>query len=138
MGRVVGARRQPAAADTPCCAFIVGQVPNARLPCWCEVRRILLAEPLAPVAGHERLASPLVKYGTQVMGEPIRPHGLPLYTDARHYAKAGIPTVLYGAGPHSVLEAHAHGANEHLRLSDLRKATEVVALVLLELLRGAD
>ncbi len=29
MVRVVGARRQPAAADTPCCAFIVGQVPNA-------------------------------------------------------------------------------------------------------------
>ena len=54
--------------------------------------------------------------------------GVPLYTDARHYAAAGIPTVLYGAGPRSILEANAHGADEHLQLSDLRAATEVVAL----------
>ena len=54
---------------------------------------------------------------------------------ARHYAAAGIPTVLYGAGPRSILEANAHGADEHLRLADLRAATEVVALTLAELLQ---
>jgi acetylornithine deacetylase/succinyl-diaminopimelate desuccinylase-like protein len=69
-----------------------------------------------------------------VLGVPVNPTGVPLYTDARHYAAAGIPTVLYGAGPRSILEANAHGADEHLQLSDLRAATEVIAVTLTELL----
>jgi acetylornithine deacetylase/succinyl-diaminopimelate desuccinylase-like protein len=100
----------------------------------CEVRRILLAEPLVPVAGSERITELLCRHASNIMGEPVRGHGVPLYTDARHYAKAGIPTVLYGAGPHTILEANAHGADEHLNLEDLRKATEVVTLTLLDLL----
>ena len=57
-------------------------------------------------------------------------------TDARHYAAAGIRTVLYGCGPRTIVEAGAHGADEHIRLSDLRMATEVVAAALLDLMRG--
>ena len=68
------------------------------------------------------------------MGEPVGPKGVPLYTDAPHYASLGIPIVLYGAGPHTIEEANAHRADERLPLSDLRKATEVVALTLLGLL----
>ena len=45
--------------------------------------------------------------------------------------------MLYGAGPRSILEANAHGADEHLRLSDLRAATEVIAVTLSDLLHGA-
>ena len=48
----------------------------------------------------------------------------------------GIPTVLYGAGPHSLLEANGHRADENLNLEDLRKATKVVALTLFDLLGG--
>ena len=59
-----------------------------------------------------------------------RPKGVPLYTDARHYAARGIPIVLYGAGPRTIEEANAHRADERLPLDDLRKATEVVALTL--------
>ncbi len=68
------------------------------------------------------------------MGEPIKAGGVPLYTDARHYAKAGVPIALYGAGPRSIEEANAHRADERLPLADLFKATEVVALALAELL----
>jgi acetylornithine deacetylase/succinyl-diaminopimelate desuccinylase-like protein len=68
------------------------------------------------------------------MGEPVAAKGVPLYTDARHYAAAGVPTVLYGAGPHTIEEANAHRADERLPLSDLHKATEVVAMTLGELL----
>jgi acetylornithine deacetylase/succinyl-diaminopimelate desuccinylase-like protein len=71
-----------------------------------------------------------------VLGVEVAPTGVPLYTDARHYAAAGIPTVLYGAGPWSILEANAHGADEHLRLSDLRAATEVIAVTLSDVLSG--
>jgi succinyl-diaminopimelate desuccinylase len=63
-----------------------------------------------------------------------RPNGVPIYTDARLYSAAGIPTVLYGAGPHSLLDANGHRADEKLVLEDLRKATQVVALTLADLL----
>ena len=102
----------------------------------CEVRRIMLAEPLKPVGGVERLARPLQRSAEAVFGEPIPIHGVPLYTDARHYAAAGIPTVLYGAGPRTLTEANAHGADERLPLADLRRATEAVTLSLLDLLSG--
>ncbi|MGH6915067.1 MAG: M20/M25/M40 family metallo-hydrolase, partial [Geminicoccales bacterium] len=100
----------------------------------CNVRRIMLAEPLRPVPGLERLTAALQRNAEQVLGEPVPIHGVPLYTDARHYAAAGIPTVLYGAGPRSLTEANAHAADERLPLADLRKATEVVALTLHDLL----
>ena len=79
----------------------------------------------------------LCRHGSEVMGEPVRPKGVPLYTDAPHYASRGIPIVLYGAGPHTIEEANAHRADERLPLADLRKATEVVALTLLDLLSPA-
>jgi succinyl-diaminopimelate desuccinylase len=101
----------------------------------CRIRRIMLALPLKPVPGLERLAAPLQRNAETVLGEPVPVYGVPLYTDARHYVAAGIPTVLYGAGPHSLLEANAHAADERLPLADLRKATEVVALTLLDLLQ---
>ncbi len=97
-------------------------------------RRIMLAEPLRPLPGADRLAQALGTRAGQVLHTPVGPTASPLYTDARHYAAAGIPVVLYGAGPRSILEAHAHAADEHLRLSDLRCATEIVALAIADLL----
>jgi acetylornithine deacetylase/succinyl-diaminopimelate desuccinylase-like protein len=103
-----------------------------------EVRTLLAAEPLAPQPGWERLASTLRRNAAEVMGAEIPVTAVPLYTDARHYAARGIPTVLYGAGPRTLLEANAHNANENLRLDDLRKATKVVALSLANLLSIAS
>ncbi|MGH6914273.1 MAG: M20/M25/M40 family metallo-hydrolase, partial [Geminicoccales bacterium] len=99
-----------------------------------SVRRILLARPLAPIAGTERLADALCRHAGRIMGERIEAKGVPLYTDARHYAAAGVPIVLYGAGPRTIEEANAHRADERLPLTDLFRATEVVALALAELL----
>jgi succinyl-diaminopimelate desuccinylase len=59
---------------------------------------------------------------------------VPIYTDARLYSAAGIPTILYGAGPRTLLEANGHRADEKLKLDDLYKATEVVALAVFDLL----
>jgi acetylornithine deacetylase/succinyl-diaminopimelate desuccinylase-like protein len=102
-----------------------------------RTRRILLAEPFRPSAGQQILSSLLQTYGAAIMGEAISVGGVPIYTDARLYGAAGIPTVLYGAGPHSLLEANGHRADEKLVLEDLRKATQVIALTLADLL-GAD
>jgi succinyl-diaminopimelate desuccinylase len=98
------------------------------------VRRILLAEPLTPTPAGEKLTETLCRHASRVMGEPIAASGVPLYTDARHYAKAGVPIVLYGAGPHTIEEANAHRADERLPLADLHKATEAIALTLAELM----
>ena len=68
------------------------------------------------------------------MAEQIPANGVPVYTDARLYSAVGIPTVLYGAGPHTLLEANGHRADEKLLLEDLRRATQVVALTLADLL----
>ncbi len=99
-----------------------------------DVRRILLAEPLVPRAGTNALVSSIQRHARAVLGEDIAAAGVPLYTDARHYSAAGIPTVLYGAGPRTLLEANAHRADERLHLDDLVKATKIVALAIRDLL----
>jgi acetylornithine deacetylase/succinyl-diaminopimelate desuccinylase family protein len=98
------------------------------------VKRILLAAPLTQLPGAARLVDVLCRHASAVMGETVVAKGVPLYTDARHYAAAGVPVVLYGAGPHTIEQANAHRADERLELKDLALATEVVALTLLELL----
>ncbi len=102
-----------------------------------EIKRILLALPLPQLPGAERLTQALQRHGAVYFGTPIAEHGVPLYTDARHYTAAGIPTVLYGAGPRTLKEANGHGADECLRLEDLRHATETVAAALAELLTAS-
>ncbi|TCT07533.1 M20/M25/M40 family metallo-hydrolase [Aquabacter spiritensis] len=104
--------------------------PDARV----TVRRILLARPLVPSAATQRLADALRRNAADLIGEEIPAKGVPLYTDARLYAEAGFPVVLYGAGPRTIEEANGHRADEKLRLSDLSLATRVVARTLAELL----
>jgi acetylornithine deacetylase/succinyl-diaminopimelate desuccinylase family protein len=104
--------------------------PEARV----TVTRILLARPLTPLPGSEKLTGALAKRAEEVFGVPVGVKGVPLYTDARHYADAGVPIVLYGAGPRTITEANAHRADERLPLDDLRKATKVMALALADLL----
>jgi acetylornithine deacetylase/succinyl-diaminopimelate desuccinylase family protein len=104
--------------------------PEARV----TVRRILVVEPLTPIPAGQRLTDLLCQNATRILGEKVGTKGVPLYTDAPHYAAVGIPVVLYGAGPHTIEDANAHRADERLPLSDLYKATEVVTLTLAELL----
>jgi acetylornithine deacetylase/succinyl-diaminopimelate desuccinylase-like protein len=101
-----------------------------------DIRRILLAAPLVPQPGWQRLADTIRRHAEAVMGIDAPVTGVPLYTDARHYAARGIPIVLYGAGPRTLLEANAHNADENLRLNDLRAATKVVARTVADLCAG--
>jgi acetylornithine deacetylase/succinyl-diaminopimelate desuccinylase-like protein len=99
-----------------------------------EIRQILLARPFAPAPGAKAFAELMCREASAVMGKPVTPIGVPLYTDARLYSEAGIPTVMYGAGPESLLEANGHRADERVPLDELRRATVVVANTLLQLL----
>ncbi len=102
-----------------------------------DVKRILLANALRPLPGNKPLVDALQKHASTVFGEPIPALGTPLYTDVRIFCEAGIPGVIYGAGPRTVLESHAKRADERLDLQDLRRATKVIARALLDLLGTA-
>ena len=99
-----------------------------------DLKRLLLAHPLKPLAGNAPLVDAITRHATEVFGEPIPVCGTPLYTDARLFSERGIPAVIYGAGPRTVLESNAKRADEHLDLEDLRRATKVIARSLFDLL----
>jgi succinyl-diaminopimelate desuccinylase len=99
-----------------------------------DIKRILLARALKPLAGNQVLVKALQRHGQAVFGEPIAACGTPLYTDARLYCEQGIPAVIYGAGPRTVLESNAKRADEHVVLEDVRRATKVVARMLFDVL----
>ena len=100
-----------------------------------EIKRLLMARSMQPLPGNKPLVDAIQKHGEAVFGQPIPAMGTPLYTDVRLYADAGIPGVIYGAGPRTVLESNAKRADERLELEDLRKATKVIARSLLDLLQ---
>ncbi|SFN33587.1 ArgE/DapE family deacylase [Variovorax sp. OV329] len=99
-----------------------------------EIKRMLLANSMKPLAGNKPLVDAIQKHGETVFGEPIKAMGTPLYTDVRLYGENGIPGVIYGAGPRTVLESHAKRNDERVALEDLRRATKVVARTLADLL----
>ena len=101
-----------------------------------DVKRLLLSRAMVPLAGNQPLVKALQQHGGEVFGEPIPAIGTPLYTDVRLYVERGIPGVIYGAGPRTVLESHAKRADERIDLADLKRATQVVARTLLDLLRA--
>ena len=99
-----------------------------------EVKRILLARAMQPLAGNQPLVDAIQKHGKVVFGDEIPALGTPLYTDVRLFCEAGIPGVIYGAGPRTVRESNAKRADERLDLEDLRRATKVIARSLQDLL----
>jgi succinyl-diaminopimelate desuccinylase len=111
-------------------ADAVSGMPGIRV----DIKRILLANAMRPMPGNAPLVEAIQKHGEQVFGEKIPAMGTPLYTDVRLFCEAGIPGVVYGAGPRTVLESHAKRADERLNLEDLRRATKVIARSLRDLL----
>ena len=99
-----------------------------------DIKRILLARALQPLPGNQPLVQALQHHAQAVFGEPVPALGTPLYTDVRLFCEAGIPGVIYGAGPRTVLESHAKRADERIDLQDLRRATQVIARSLADLL----
>ena len=99
-----------------------------------EVRRLLLAQALQPLPGHEKLVAAIQHHGRRVFGVDIPAVGVPLYSDARLYGEHGVPIVMYGAGPRTLAESNAKGPDENLVLDDLRRATQVVACTVHDLI----
>jgi succinyl-diaminopimelate desuccinylase len=133
--RRITPEEDPAAAEADLRALIETAA-AAFLGISVVMRRILLAVPFVPMPGQERLAAAIQARAAEIFGVPVGTKGVPIYTDARLYSAVGIPTVLYGAGPRTLLEANGHRADEKLKLDDLYKATQAVALSVFDLLSG--
>ena len=99
-----------------------------------QTRRILLARALKPLAGSDALVGALQEHAKTIFNEDVPACGTPLYADARLYCEAGVPVVLYGAGPRTVEESRAKQPDERLELEDLRRATKVIARTCLDLM----
>ena len=99
-----------------------------------ETKRILLARALKPLPGSTELVAALQQHAKEEFGEAIPACGTPLYADARLYCEAGIPVVLYAAGPRTVEESRAKQPDERLELEDLRRATKVIARTCLDMM----
>ncbi|MBS0291017.1 MAG: M20/M25/M40 family metallo-hydrolase [Proteobacteria bacterium] len=99
-----------------------------------DIKRLLLANAMTPLAGNQPLVDAIQQHGEAVFGERPPAVGTPLYTDVRLYVERGIPGVIYGAGPRTVLESHAKRADERVQLDDLRRATKVLARALHDLM----
>jgi succinyl-diaminopimelate desuccinylase len=99
-----------------------------------DVKRILLARAMRPLPGNQALVQALQSHAQAVFGTAVPALGTPLYTDVRLFSEAGIPGVIYGAGPRTVLESNAKRSDEHIVLEDLRRATQVMARTLADLL----
>jgi len=113
---------------------IIGDAAAALPGIAVDIKRLLLANSMRPLPGSEPLVQAIQKHGQELFGEPIPAMGTPLYTDVRLYAEAGIPGVIYGAGPRTVLESHAKRNDERVVLEDLSRATKVIARTLADLL----
>ena len=113
---------------------VIEQAAGERAGITADIKRLLLANAMTPLAGNRPLVDAIQKHALAVMGEAVPAVGTPLYTDVRLYVEHGIPGVIYGAGPRTVLDSHAKRADERLVLEDLRRATKVIARALSDLL----
>ncbi|TDN63341.1 M20/M25/M40 family metallo-hydrolase [Paraburkholderia sp. BL10I2N1] len=124
---------QPEAVEAELRALIeasAAKLPGTRV----GITQILLARPFMPIEGAERLADIFCREASLVMGEEVPTNGVPLYADARLYVEAGVPTIMYGAGPRTLLEANGHRADERVPVATLSLASKVVANAIVELL----
>jgi acetylornithine deacetylase/succinyl-diaminopimelate desuccinylase-like protein len=101
-----------------------------------EIKRLLLANALKPLPGHEKLVEVIRRHARRAFCEDIPAVGVPLYADARLYGEHGVPIVMYGAGPRTIAESNAKRPDENLLLEDLRRATHVVAGTVYDFLRA--
>ena len=112
----------------------IAQAAGERPGITADIKRLLLARAMTPLPGNQPLVDAIQKHAQALLGDPVPAVGTPLYTDVRLYGERGIPGVIYGAGPRTVLESHAKRADERLQLEDLRCATKVIARTLHDLL----
>lgn len=91
----------------------------------CEIVRE--AEPMRPAPSQEPFVTLLREEARTAFGKDARVFHSTLYTDARWYSNAGIPTVMYGVGEADIRASGANGADERVPEIYLAQATTILA-----------
>jgi len=111
----------------------VAQVPGV----ICKVRRHRFLPGMKSGEMSRDLIQTMGGHLEALLGEAPATYGVARETVARHYTAAGVPAILYGAGPSFDNAANPAGPDESLALDDLRISTEVIALALAEWLKAS-
>jgi acetylornithine deacetylase/succinyl-diaminopimelate desuccinylase-like protein len=91
----------------------------------CEVVR--MAEPMRSSPSQRAFVELLKEEAQVAFGKQLQESSSTLYTDARWYSNAGIPTIMYGAGEADVRISGANGVDERVPVILLREATAILA-----------
>jgi len=102
--------------------------------CTVTLEPSLVVPALTPVEGQAELAALIQSSAHEVLGSEIPLSGVPIFSDARWFGNAGIPTVMFGAGPADLTEARGHAADENVRIDDVIAASHILAESLVSLL----
>ncbi|MDR7225422.1 MULTISPECIES: M20 family metallopeptidase [Aminobacter] len=95
----------------------------------CEVTSevVRMAEPMRSAASQQAFVSLLKEEARAAFCKNLEESNSTLYTDARWYSNAGIPTVMYGAGEADVRVSGANGVDERVPAALLTQATTILA-----------
>lgn len=93
-------------------------------------------EPLRPTDKQKRWADLVCAEARAVVGREVPAGGIPIYTDARWFAQAGIPTVLFGAGESDLIAAGINGTDENVAEEDMFRTVDIVTRVVRRVLEG--
>lgn len=88
---------------------------------------VRLAEPMRPAENQQHFVRLLGEEAQAAYGKRLAVLGSTLYTDARWFSNAGIPTLMYGAGEADIQLSGANGIDERVPLECLRQAPAILA-----------
>ena len=88
---------------------------------------VRMAEPMRPSEKQHHFAKLLGEEAQAAYGKRLINAGSALYTDARWYSNADIPTIMYGAGESDIRVSGANGIDERVPEACLEQATVILA-----------
>lgn len=95
----------------------------------CEVAYevVRMAEPMRSASSQQSFVRLLQEEARDAFGKELQEGSSTLYTDARWYSNAGVPTIMYGAGEADVRISGANGVDERVPLLLLTQAATILA-----------
>ncbi|OJU51492.1 MAG: hypothetical protein BGO03_09250 [Mesorhizobium sp. 61-13] len=92
-----------------------------------SVETVRMAEPMRPAPDQDAFVRILSEEGKSTNGRDLPLAVSTLYTDARWFSNAGIPTIMFGAGESDISVSRANGADERVPEHCLSDAAAILA-----------
>jgi succinyl-diaminopimelate desuccinylase len=99
-----------------------------------EFEPTLVAATMKPTSSQRILSETVRAEASRVLETPVATSGVPIFTDARWFAGAGIPTVMFGVGYADPAEGNGHGPDENAGVAEIEATARIMARVVLRIL----